>query len=464
MSVCLDQPAYPLPNYALRVLCALESQGYEAWVVGGWVRDALLAAPSHDIDITCSAPWQKTESILQNQGIVVHRTGVAHGTVTAVVDGHPIEITTFRTEGSYTDHRHPDLVQFVDSVQEDLARRDLTVNALAYHPQRGLLDLFGGAQDLAHGVIRAVGEPDRRFDEDALRVLRTLRFACRLGFYIEPATDAALRRHVADLSTIAQERIGQEMDGIVRTGKIAWALEYYPELMCAALPELEPMYGLDQHSPYHIYDVMEHTIHVCRAVEEFSGSRASQELRWAALLHDVAKPVTLTVDERGRGHFFGHPKVGARMAASILQRLALPGELVSAVKTLVRLHDHAVTPSPRSVRRTLLKFENAFPGHARELTFALLDLKRADAVSKSAFAAGYTAEVDRMAKTLRTVIAEGGVYRLRDLSVSGADVIERVGIAPGPVVGMILNEMLSQVVNGDLPNDRDVLLSALKSV
>ena len=192
MSRCFEDVAYELPEFGRKVIRALEGAGFEAWAVGGWVRDALLDAPSHDVDVTTSARWQDAEKILASRGYAVHRTGVAHGTITAVVEGEPVEVTTYRVEGDYTDHRHPDEVRFVDDIRLDLARRDFTVNAIAYHPRRGILDPFDGRGDLGRGLIRAVGDPRRRFEEDALRVLRAVRFACRLGFDIEPGTQRAL--------------------------------------------------------------------------------------------------------------------------------------------------------------------------------------------------------------------------------------------------------------------------------
>ena len=250
--------ARELPAYALQVVGSLEAAGHEAWVVGGWVRDALLGRPGHDVDVTTSAPWQETARVLRAAGIEVHETGTAHGTVTAVADGRPVETTTYRVEGAYSDRRHPDEVRFVTDVREDLARRDFTVNAMAFHPQRGLLDPFGGEKDLAARVIRAVGEPRRRFEEDALRVLRAVRFACRLDAAIEPATQEALLACAPELDQIARERIGQEMrerigqemDGILATGRAAWALRHEFPVLAAAIPELAPMAGFDQKSPY----------------------------------------------------------------------------------------------------------------------------------------------------------------------------------------------------------------------
>ena len=454
--------ARELPGYARRVVDALEATGHEAWVVGGWVRDALLGRPGHDVDVTTSAPWQETARVLRAAGIEVHETGTAHGTVTAVVGGRPVETTTYRVEGAYSDRRHPDEVRFVTDVREDLARRDFTVNAMAFHPERGLLDPFGGEKDLAARVIRAVGEPRRRFGEDALRVLRAVRFACRLDAAIEPATQEALVACAPELDQIARERIGQEMDGILATGRAAWALRHEFAVMAAAVPELAPMAGFDQRSPYHAHDVLEHTARVCAGVEEFTGGGASQALRWAALLHDVAKPECWSEDVSGRGHFFGHPEAGARTARRVMARLAIPGDVSRAAAALVLLHDFEIQATAPSMRRMLAELEWSCPGQARRLAFDLLDLKRSDAVAKAPQCMGYAVELDRMTRALRAELAAGAVWRVGDLAVGGADVIRERGIDPGPGVGMVLAQLLATVMEGELPNDRDAQLAWLR--
>ncbi|MDP9860050.1 tRNA nucleotidyltransferase (CCA-adding enzyme) [Olsenella profusa DSM 13989] len=451
--------AHGLPPAARRVLCVLEAAGFEAWVVGGWVRDALRGDTAHDVDVTASAPWQETARVARSAGLVVHETGCAHGTVTVVADGMPIEVTTFRQEGAYSDHRHPDSVSFVDDVRLDLARRDFTINAMAFHPERGLLDPFGGRADLARGVIRAVGEPALRFGEDALRVLRAVRFACRLGFVVEPATQRALEVAAPELAHVARERIGQELDGIVSSGRAGWALEHETAVLVAALPELESCVGFDQRSPYHAFDVLTHTAHVCAAVEEFTCGLASRELRWAALLHDIAKPETFTLDAKGRGHFYGHPRVGAQVARGVLRRMALSSEVVDPVVALVRRHDHVTTARRSLLRRLLMLLDRACPGRAAELAFEVIDLKRADAVSKAPAAAGYAVELDRVTRALRRELASGGCYRVRDLAVGGADVIGELGLAPGPAVGDVLAGLLEAVIGDEVPNDRGALLA-----
>lgn len=453
--------AYQPPAYGLRVLEVLEQAGYEAWIVGGWVRDALLGAPSHDVDVTTSALWEQGAKALRDAGIVVYETGTAHGTITAVIDGNAVEITTYRVEGTYSDHRHPDEVQFVSSVQEDLARRDFTINAMAFHPERGLLDPYGGKEDLVAGVLRAVGDPYERFREDGLRVLRAVRFACRMGFVIDEDTHQALHECAHGLEDIAQERIGQEMDGILATGRIGWAIRHEPNVICNAIPELTDMLGFDQRSPWHAYDVMEHTVRMCNAVEAFTAGQASQRLRWAALLHDVGKPASLELDANGGGHFYGHPILGAIMAERIMKRLGLPGDMVRSACALIRYHDHVVRPTDRSMRRTLAIMEEADPGNAFVLSHELMDLKRGDAVSKVPKCARYAVELDVMDRLLREEELKGAVLGVKDLAIDGNDVVEQLGIQPGPMVGMTLSTLLQSVIDKEVENTREGLIDEL---
>ena len=452
---------YEPPAYALRALKALEDAGYEAWIVGGWVRDALLGDPCHDVDITTSAVWEESERVLSEAGFKVHETGVEHGTITAVCEGDAIEVTTYRVEGTYTDHRHPDSVRFVRNVEDDLSRRDFTINAMAYHPTRGLLDPYDGRGDLVRGVVRAVGDPRERLAEDALRVLRAVRFACRMGFSVEEKTHQALVEMAPGLDDIAQERIGQEMCGILQTGRIGWALKYECEVICAAIPEVTDMRGFDQLSAWHAYDVLEHTIHVCNAVEAFTAGEASLRLRWAALLHDIGKPATLSIDEHGIGHFYGHPVLGYIMTERIMKRMGLPGDLVRGASALVHYHDHIIRPTKRSMRRTLAVLEEAFPGMAMPLAHELMDLKRADAVSKVPKCAWYAVELDEMDWLLTQEALNGTTIRVTDLAIGGSEVIETLGIEPGPMVGMVLSQLLQAVIDGEVENTREDLITEI---
>ena len=462
MQTVRDAPAYPVPDYGLRVLHALEDAGFEAWVVGGWVRDALLGAHMHDIDVTTSAPWQETERVLRAAGIEVHETGTAHGTVTAVIDGQPVEVTTYRVEGTYSDRRHPDEVRFVRDVREDLARRDFTVNAMAYHPDRGLLDLFGGREDLARSVVRAVGDPYRRFEEDALRVLRAVRFACRLGFEVEPRTQAALVACAPELDDIARERVGQEMNGVVASGRVSWALRNEFDVLARAVPALMPMRGLNQRSPYHAYDLLEHTARVCAGVEAFAGGVPTQALRWAALLHDAGKPMCASVDENGRGHFRDHQRAGAVLCKDALLGLALPHEVAGRAAALVRYHDRHLSASPAGVRRLLRRLDQARPGEAPTLAYQLLDLQRADAIAKARPYAQRAVELGAFEQALSAELLHGAAFRVRDLAVGGGDVMRELGIAPGPEVGNALSALLDDVIYGRVENSREALLAWLR--
>ena len=465
MAVTRDIDASLAPAYALRVLAALEDAGYEAWFVGGWVRDALRGVPAHDVDVCTSAPWEETERALVAAGIKAIETGVAHGTVTAVCDHEPVEVTTYRIDGEYTDQRHPDSVTFVTDVREDLARRDFTVNAMAWHPTRGLLDPFGGADDLEAGVIRAVGEPSKRFAEDALRLLRAVRFACRLGFEIEPATQAALREAALTLAGVANERIGNEMRGILQSGRAAWALREQPEVMFAAIPELAPMAGFEQQSPYHCYDVLEHTARVVEGVEFYSGGLATERLRWAAFLHDIGKPKCFFVDEKGQGHFYGHPHEGAVMAEKILRRMAIPHELARPIVALVRLHDRPTSPENKPLLKLIVELDKRAGSRSRQDTIVLmhemLHLRRADALAKAPEYRDWAIELDVYDAAVRRIDAAGICWRAKDLAVTGADVIATRGIEPGPKVGHILEQLLADVMRGAVPNEREALLTRL---
>ena len=281
-----------LPEHAAHAIRRLERAGFEAWAVGGCVRDSLRGVPPHDWDLCTSASPAQMQAVFADARVLT--TGLKHGTLTVLTDGGPLEITTYRTEGGYSDGRHPDGVRFVTDIREDLARRDFTVGAMAWHPERGLCDPFGGQTDLKNGVLRAVGDADTRFQEDALRILRGLRFASKLGFAIEPETAAAMRRQVHRLDCIAAERIREELTGLLCGRYVQRTLMAYADLITSALPELAPMQGCQQQNPHHLYDVWEHTV---RAVGQVP---AEPVLRWAMLLHDSGKPACNGCGSRAR--------------------------------------------------------------------------------------------------------------------------------------------------------------------
>ncbi|MGN0071183.1 MAG: CCA tRNA nucleotidyltransferase [Atopobiaceae bacterium] len=430
-----------MPSYAGRVLSALEDAGYEAWIVGGWVRDALRGDAAHDVDITTSAHWQETERVLRASGIEVHETGTKHGTVTAVVEGQPIECTTYRTEGTYTDLRHPDSVTFVDNVREDLARRDFTINAMAWHPARGLLDPFGGRKDLTRGLVRAVGDPEKRFSEDALRILRAVRFAARFGFAIEPATQKALVACASELREIAQERRGQELTGILASGRTSWALTVEPEVLRAAVPELEQ---LDEKA-------YERTAACAAAVEELSGGMASSSLRWAALF----------------------PEAGPKAAKRALKRMAIGVDTAQEAASILKLGaqvQESLEKEPSWTEQKSYELavaaERACSHRGIALSFGALAYVQAETLAK-----GSCTEIgrdhvrqaieacDRVRSDIRVLAEEKAPLRVQELAVGGSDLMDELSIPAGPELGKILNALFSRVMAGDVANEHEALLA-----
>lgn len=457
-----------LSERAERVLRVLEGAGLEAWVVGGWVRDALMGIDGHDVDICCAGTWQDNEAALEAAGIGVVESGIRFGGITAVVDGERIEVTTYRMDGFYTDGRHPESVTRASCVEDDLARRDFTVNAMAWHPDRGLLDLYDGQGDLERRVIRAVGEPRRRFEEDALRMLRAVRFACRLDFVIEPETASALASCAPLLDAVARERVGIELDGILVSAHGGDALLRYPELMCAAIPELAVCRGFDQQSPYHAFDVYEHIARVLTVAGELSRFRIdggdpdqppSPSLMWAALLHDIGKPATFTVDGNGRGHFYGHPEAGAKMARDIMRRLSISGDVIRDACLLIRYHDRPMMAEREDLLRVMQIFSGEGLNTAR-LMGELFDIKRADALGKAPSCFYYVEDIERMREMVRELIANHEAYSLETLDLRGRDLIA-AGAKPGPRLGELLRRALAATMRGEVPNRREDLLAYL---
>lgn len=453
---------------SLTVLSALEGAGLEAWIVGGWVRDALMGASGHDIDICCSGSWEESAAALRARDIAVIESGIKFGGITAVVGGERIEVTAYRLDGFYTDGRHPQDVQRAHCVEDDLARRDFTVNAMAWHPERGLLDCYDGLGDLRKRVIRAVGEPRRRFEEDALRMLRAVRFACRLDFTIEPNTAEALAGCAHLLDQVARERVGIELNGILVTRHGGDALLRYPELMCAAVPELACMRGFDQRTPYHAFDVYDHTARVLTVAGELSRFRIdggdptappSPSLMWAALLHDIAKPSTFTVDEAGRGHFYGHPEAGCELSRAVMRHLSCGNDLMRDVALLIKYHDKPLRPERIDILR-MMQLMAAQGVDVPRLMGELFDLKRADTLGKAPACFYYVEEIERMRELCRELLANREAYSVKTLDIAGGDLIA-AGMAPGPAVGAALKRALEATIVGAVPNEKAELLAYL---
>lgn len=433
----------PVPEYVARILDALEDAGAESYAVGGCVRDALLGREPHDWDVCTAATPDRVEAVFAGRRVL--ETGLKHGTVTVLTEGGSVEITTFRRESAYSDGRHPDAVTFVPRVEEDLGRRDFTVNAMAYSPRRGLRDDYGGQADLAAGILRCVGDPDARFREDALRILRAMRFAARYGFTVEADTARAMAENRALLKNVSPERCFTELKGILCAPAPGAVLLAFPQVIFAVLPPLAPMLGFDQHVPAHLWDVWGHT---CRAVDAVEPDPI---LRLAMLFHDCGKPAVFTLDpETGRGHFHGHPAVGAEMADSMLRSLRCDTATREAVVTLVRHHDDRQDGSPRAVRRLLSKIgaENMRRLHSVRLADAEA---HAPEIRERMLA---RAEEDQA--VARTLLEREGVLTVSALAIGGRE-LAALGMAPGPEMGRLLRALLEEVINETLPNTAEAL-------
>lgn len=435
-----------IPSAVSDILQRLIQHGHEAAIVGGCVRDSLLGIPPKDWDIATSARPEETKQALL--GMRILETGLQHGTVTALHQDMAVEITTYRIDGAYTDNRRPDSVTFTSSLPEDLARRDFTVNALAYSEADGLIDCFGGQQDLKTGVLRCVGSPSLRFQEDALRILRGLRFCAVLGLKPEDGTAHAIREQKALLDHIARERISAELTKLLCGKYAAAVLRQFPEVIGQVLPEILPMIGFDQKNPHHIYDVWEHTLHALDAVEP------DPVLRWATLLHDSGKPHTFSIDKKGVGHFYGHGAVSVQLAEDALRRLRMDNRTIRRVSLLVRLHDMPLQMEPAWVRRRLNRM-------GIEDFSALLSVKRADSLAQNPMYRDRLDALDAMHPLLQQILAEEPRFSLKDLKIDGSDLLA-LGIPPGPEVGRLLSQLLELVMDGTVENDHTILLALAK--
>lgn len=435
-----------MPGYVQNVLTALEAAGYEAWCVGGCVRDLMLGRAPEDWDVTTNALPEATMALF---GSHAFPTGLRHGTVTVREEHRSVEVTTYRVDGDYHDHRRPDTVVFTPSLEEDLRRRDFTVNAMALSLRGDLRDPFGGQADLKAGVLRCVGKPERRFGEDALRILRGLRFAAVLGFAMDPATAAGIHGHRALLKDIAAERIRVELFKLLCGKDAAAVLREYPDVVGVFWPEILPMVGFDQRNRHHCYDVWEHTLHAVEAVEP------EPVLRCAMLLHDVGKPRCFTVDQDGNGHFYGHPEISRELADDMLRRLKCAAAFRETVVRLVEWHDRNIPRMDRGLRRALRAL-------GEEDLRRLILVKRADNLAQAPEYRDTQREIDRAEAILDKLVAADACFSLGQLTVNGRD-FAALGLS-GPEIGRTLNALLDKVVDGELPNERTALLEAARKL
>lgn len=436
-----------IPEKAAMVIKELMNQGFEAYAVGGCVRDSILGRQPEDWDITTSARPEQVKQIFPR----TVDTGIEHGTVTVLMDKESFEVTTYRVDGEYEDHRHPKAVTFTASLEEDLKRRDFTINAMAYNPETGLVDIFHGIEDLEQGVIRCVGDPEARFDEDALRILRAIRFSAQLGFRIDEATQQAMSGKAADLKEVSAERIRVELVKLL----ISKHPEYIREacrlgITRVILPEYDRIVGVAQHTPNHIYDVEEHTLLALKNIEPDS------VLRLTMLFHDFGKPIVKKTDG-GRDIFYKHPEVSAEMCRKILKRLKFDNHTLEKVYRLVKWHGLKYLPNDVSVRRALNRVGS-------DIFEDFIKVQRADISAKN------PAVVPKKMKQLaekeaiyRKIIRRGDCFNVKMLAVNGRDLIQ-AGIPQGPALGAVLERLVERVIDEPELNEREKLLELADNV
>ena len=433
-----------LPDYVLALIDRLETAGFPTYAVGGCVRDMILGQTPQDYDLCTAALPEQTEAVFADRSLVL--AGKKHGTVGVITENGVVEITTFRTEGGYGDNRHPDWVKFVPDIREDLARRDFTVNAMAWSPTRGFADPFGGQEDLKNRILRAVGDPATRFREDSLRILRGVRFAVRYDLQPEDRTLRAMEDLAFLMDNLARERIFDELCKLLPLVTARDLLHFGP-ILAAVIPELAPMIGFDQHTRHHAYDLFTHTAYVVENTPQ------QLPLRWAALLHDTGKIPAFTQDEDGRGHFYGHAAESARLADSILRRLKAPTVLREKTVLLIELHMTQLEPTKKVIRRWLSRL-------GRETLDEFLLLQTADTRSKGVDVTAELAQFDRLQAILDNIEAENACLSLKDLAVKGNDLMA-LGIT-GKRIGIMLNQLLDLVLDDQLPNEKSALLHYIK--
>ncbi len=428
---------------ATKIIDALEREGFRAYFVGGCVRDTLLGREPGDWDMASDA---RPEQVMEIFGADAIPTGCKHGTVTVRCGGESFEVTTFRTDGAYSDGRHPDQVTFAGTIEDDLARRDFTINAMAMGKDGRILDLYDGAGDLKRGIIRCVGDAGTRFREDALRILRAMRFASTLGFTIEPSTAAAIHREAGLLKKIAAERILAEMNKLLCGKGCREILLAYPDVLGVFLPELLPCVGFDQKNIHHCYDLYTHTAVAVESVEP------DPVLRWTMLLHDIGKVKTFTVDEQGQGHFIGHPQVSAALAEDICTRLRMRKKDREDIVTLIAWHDRDIPVTKKGIG-------SAVRALGEENFRRLLAVKRADNRAQAPEFSWVRQKIDQAEAILDALLQEESCLHLRDLAVNGND-LTALGYT-GREIGAALEWLLEGVIAGEIENDRASLLAAL---
>lgn len=432
-----------LPEKVKLIIQRITDAGFEAYAVGGCIRDSLLMRTPDDWDITTSATPFQIKALFSH----TVDTGIRHGTVTVLTGGEGFEVTTYRIDGEYEDNRHPSEVIFTPSLEEDLKRRDFTINAMAYNEKDGLVDLFDGINDIQRGLIRCVGDPARRFSEDALRIMRAVRFSAQLGYQIDEPTREAIRRLAPNLKHISAERIQTELVKLVMSPHPEYLKTAYElGITKVVFPEFDKCMEMPQNNPHHCFGVGEHTLESMKAVP------ADRILRLTMLFHDIGKPETVTVDEEGISHFHGHPAISEEIGRKVLRRLKFDNRTVDQVTRLVRYHDYYVEPSQRCVRRAIMKVgEDIFP--------LFLQVKKADMEAQSSYQREEKEEnLKEVSRIYEQILAQKQCVSLKTLDVTGRDLMEQTGMLPGKRIGEVLKYLLDFVVDDPARNQKEILL------
>lgn len=436
-----------IPNAPKQLMKILLDAGYEAYVVGGCVRDFLLNRDPHDWDICTNAFPEQMHDVFRNMHVI--DTGLQHGTLTVMLDKEAYEITTYQKDGDYSDHRHPDSVEFVGNLAEDLSRRDFTVNAMAADVGGNIVDLFDGESDLKNGILRCVGNPDERFQEDALRILRALRFVSRFGFVVDDKTEKAMLKNKGLLREVSAERVAKELSEILMGDNCILPLRSCYEILAVWIPEITPTVNFWQYNQHHYLDVWGHTI------TAIANSPKDLYIRLALLYHDLGKPKCFSVDD-GVGHFYGHAAASKDIAEKSLRNLKFDNRTVEVVTQLVEAHDRTIEPRKPVIRRCLNKF-------GKEQFMRLIYVKEADKSAQMSVRGEQQFSTGKIIALVDEIEAQKDCFMLKDLAVNGHDLMD-IGIPAGKILGSILNELLEEVMNETMANEKDVLLKRAKEI
>lgn len=437
-----------LPTDAKKIIKLLLDNGFKAYAVGGCVRDEIMGRGAEDTDIATSATPKEVEDVLSGNGIKFVETGVKHGTITAVIHHIPYEITTFRTEGEYLDNRHPESVNYITDLKEDLSRRDFTINAIAYNEVEGVVDVFGGIEDINNRIIKAVGNPNKRFNEDALRIMRALRFSSVLSFSIEEKTKRAIFDNRELLKNIASERIYTELVKLLLGDNVQEVLLEYREVIAVIIPELSDCFDYPQNSKWHIYDVYTHI------VKSVAASPKKDYIRLSLLLHDIGKPFCKTTDEKGQDHFKGHPIISAEFSRRILKRLKVSNDIFTKVITLVEIHDRYITKRPSNIKSWLRRL-------GEELIFDFIDVKIADLKTHNQdLSAPEIKTLEEIKGMVKEIIQRKEPYKISDLKINGND-LKAIGFS-GHYIADELEKLINDVSGNPNCNTKEKLLNQAK--